>query len=501
MKMHPTLLNRGAARRAFALCLTIALIVTIAPAVQASDGWSDVDETYSDIRDTVFPVAGANTYVDTWLYPRGGGRRHVGVDLMTDKLTPLVAANSGCITYLDYGGPSSGNMLTLTDDDGWEYRYIHINNDSPGTDDGANPYEWAFFDGLEEGDCVERGQQIAYAGDSGNAEWAGSQLHYEIIRPDGIWINPFPQIAAAESVTPVEPTVPSEPTAPSAPSAPEKMPIPGVCLSEERSAPIGTPSDDSARGYWLLDSDGTVYAYDAPHFGDFTTEHVHATPVSMTATASGDGYWILDTAGKVYAFGDAEFFGDMTNIELKGPVRRLEPEPAGKGYWLVADDGGVFAFGEAKFLGSTGAMELESPIISMTANAQGDGYWLVGGDGGVFAFGAAAFRGSTGALALDSPIIDMAVSPDGRGYWLYAGDGGVFSFGVEFYGSAPGLGRCSLAPSVALRVSDTGSGYWIATEDGEVLQFGDAAHRGDSPELDSGATIVDMAIHHRNDPA
>jgi len=496
MEMHRKLLNRTSVRRATAVLLSLALITTFAPAAQASDGWSDVDETYAEIRVTVFPVAGDTTYVDTWLYPRGGGRRHIGVDLMTEKLTPLVAANAGCITYLDYGGPGRGNMLALTDTDGWEYRYIHINNDTPGTDDGANPYEWAFFGGLQEGDCVERGEQIAYAGDSGNAEWAGSQLHYEIIRPDGIWVNPFPQIEAADRLDPVVPETPAPPSAPDNP-----WPSSDVCLSDERTAPIGSPSDASARGYWLLDSNGTVYAYDAPHLGDFATRHVHATPASMTATASGEGYWIVDTAGKVYPFGDAEFFGDMSDAELNGPVRRLEPDPGGNGYWLVADDGGVFAFGEARFLGSTGAMDLESPIISMTATAEGDGYWLVGSDGGVFAFGSAEFRGSTGAIALDSPVIDMAVSPDGRGYWLYAGDGGVFSFGVEFYGSAPGLGRCSLAPSVALRVSDTGRGYWIATGDGEVLEFGDAAHRGDSPDLDPGVTIVDMAIHHVDNTA
>ena len=30
-------------------------------------------------------------------------------------------------------------MLILTGTDGWKYWYIHINNDTPGTDDGANP--------------------------------------------------------------------------------------------------------------------------------------------------------------------------------------------------------------------------------------------------------------------------------------------------------------------------------------------------------------------------
>ena len=461
----------GWRRHGRVVVVIVALIALAAPAL-ASDGWSNVDESDSSVREMVFPVVGDVYYVDTWLYPRGGGRRHLGVDMMTPKLTPLVAANDGCITYLDHGGPGGGNMLTITDDLGWRYRYIHINNDSPGTDDGANPYEWAFVGGLEQGDCVVAGQHIAYAGDSGNAEYTGSHLHFEVIRPDGNWINPYTQVEAATRVELSD------------------------CLPTERSAPTGAPSDASARGYWLVDGVGTVHAYDAPHFGDFATRDISATPASMTATASGEGYWIVDTDGQVHAFGDAEFLGDMRGVDLRGPIRRIEPDPKGGGYWLVGDDGGVFTFGNSAFHGSTGAMDLRAPVISMTATSEGDGYWLVAGDGGVFTFGEADFMGSTGAMTLDADVVDMAVSPDGRGYWLYAGDGGVFSFGVDFYGSVPGLGRCDIDPAVALRVSDTGLGYWIATESGQVLEFGDAAHYGDQPDLPDSVSVVDMAVHH-----
>ena len=464
---HHTQLLRGLAG-----VLAVVLFLTISPAA-ASDGWSDVDETDNQIREIAFPVAGPVNYIDTWLYPRGGGRRHLGVDMMTEKLTPLIAASTGCITYLDWGGPGGGNMLTLTDADGWQYRYIHINNDSPGTDDGANPYEWAFAGDLATDDCVQRGQHIAYAGDSGNAEYAGSHLHFEVIRPDGYWINPFNQVENAEHIDPVPP-----------------------CQPTERTAPVGSPVAESARGYWLLDSQGRVRAFDAPHLGDFVTDSIDATPASMTATTSGNGYWIVDTAGKVYSFGDAAFLGDMSDAQLNGPIRRIEPDPGGAGYWLVAADGGVFAFGDAQFHGSTGAIKLAAPVISMTSTSDGAGYWLVGSDGGVFAFGDAIFHGSTGNLALRADVIDTAVSPDGRGYWLYAGDGGVFSYGVEFHGSVPGLGRCNIAPAVALRVTDSGHGYWIATADGEVIEFGDAAHHGDALGEAEDMTIVDMAVHH-----
>ena len=118
--------------------MAVVLFLTISPAA-ASDGWSDVDETDNQIREIAFPVAGPVNCIDTWLYPRGGGRRHLGVDMMTEKLTPLIAASAGCITYLDWGGPGGGNMLTLTDADGWQYRYIHINNDSPGTGRWSEP--------------------------------------------------------------------------------------------------------------------------------------------------------------------------------------------------------------------------------------------------------------------------------------------------------------------------------------------------------------------------
>jgi murein DD-endopeptidase MepM/ murein hydrolase activator NlpD len=453
----------------------------------AADSWTNIDEFGETVRPITFPLGGDNYYTDTWLAARGSGRRHVAVDMMADKLVPIYAVRAGCITWLTYGGPGGGNMLTLTDADGWQYRYIHLNNDTPGTDDGANPYEWAFA--VNEGDCVSEGQLISYVGDSGNAEWVGSHLHLEIINPDGIWINPYHSVLAAESG-----------------NGSGSEPCSGVGTN-----PPHTPSDSSARGYWLVDSEGRVHAYNAPHHGDLTSIGVTTAPASMTATASGDGYWIVDVDGLVHAFGDATFHGDMRGWDLNGPVRRIEPHPSGNGYWLVADDGGVFTFGTAEFQGSLGDRILNAPVISMTTTTTGNGYWLVASDGGVFTFGDAEFLGSTANLQLNQPVIDMAVNPTGNGYWLYAADGGVFTFGsIGFHGSAPGTNRCDVAPSVALRPTNTGSGYWIATVAGEVLAFGDAKHHGDLPNLEVlaadakgddphvHATVVDLAIHHTN---
>jgi murein DD-endopeptidase MepM/ murein hydrolase activator NlpD len=144
------------------------------------------------VRDLTFPVDGEVTFVDSFGAPRSGGRTHQGIDLMGAKMTPLVAAADGTVTALRHDSTGlSGNSLTITDADGWKYVYIHINNDTPGSDDGANLFQHAFVPGLARGSKVIAGQRIAYMGDSGNAEDAGSHLHFELHQPDGTVLNPY----------------------------------------------------------------------------------------------------------------------------------------------------------------------------------------------------------------------------------------------------------------------------------------------------------------------
>ncbi len=491
-------------KRTWAVTAMLSIVAALSAPAAAWTGAPDtVVERGGEVRPIVFPVDGDNRYTDTWLSPRGGGRRHVGVDFMADKLTPVVAAADGCITRLRYPGPDTAgdNYLILTDDDGWEYRYLHLNNDSPGTDDGANDRDQAFHGGLQKGDCVVAGQRIAYVGDSGNAEHAGAHLHFELRRPDGLWINPTPSVDAALRQSLCRP----EPDGGGAEAGIERQDDDGSCLVPppapapapglrcgEPTVPDPTPSPASARGAWVLADDGTVSGLDAPHLGDLATLGVMTEPVAIRATPSGEGYWIVDARGEVHPFGDAEARGDMSGFELNGPVLELAPEPDGTGYWLVADDGGVFAF-DAPFLGSMGATPLNAPVISMAPTATGEGYFLVAADGGVFTFGDAPFLGSTGSMTLAAPVVSMAVHPDGSGYWLYAADGGVFSFGVDFHGSLPGLALCEEPTAVSLRVSGTGEGYWVLGDDGRTFGFGDARALP-AAELDDGATAIDLAV-------
>ena len=72
----------------------------------------------------------------------------------------------------------------------------------------------------------------------------------------------------------------------------------------------------------------------------------------VAATPSGDGYWIVGSDGGVFAFGDAEFHGSMGGEQLNEPIVGLTPTPSGGGYWLLGKDGGIFAFGDAEFYGA-----------------------------------------------------------------------------------------------------------------------------------------------------
>jgi hypothetical protein len=168
----------------------------------------------SEVRAITLPVhpdwAGQVRWTDTWGAPRSGGRSHLGVDMLGPKLIPLVAARSGTLTWGRFDN-DRGSVVRFRDADGWEYQYIHLNNDSPGTDDGAAICTETFSprlctgvgnDGLlRSGTQVVEGEVIAYLGDSGNAESSSPHLHFEIYEPvPGGWVepvNPTPSVDAA----------------------------------------------------------------------------------------------------------------------------------------------------------------------------------------------------------------------------------------------------------------------------------------------------------------
>lgn len=155
-----------------------------------------------------FPIAGARSgFEDSWGAPRDG-HRHIGQDLFAPKLTPLVAAFDGTV-YLWQNGISSAPhyALTLLGDNGYRLKYMHLNNDLPGTDNGQGGAGNAYAPGLQSGQRVTAGQFLGWVGDSGNAETTPPHLHFELWTQDGP-TNAYSSLRASTRLG--TPRVPSE---------------------------------------------------------------------------------------------------------------------------------------------------------------------------------------------------------------------------------------------------------------------------------------------------
>ena len=149
------------------------------------------------VREIVFPVNGSHSFSDDFGDPRSGGREHLANDILAKKMTPVVAAKEGVIRYIVIPEAPWGYALYLEDADGWQYRYLHLNNDTPGTDDHNGGPENAYAPGIARGTRVVAGQLLGWVGDSGNAESTGSHLHFEMWTPDHAAINPYESLLAA----------------------------------------------------------------------------------------------------------------------------------------------------------------------------------------------------------------------------------------------------------------------------------------------------------------
>ncbi len=147
-------------------------------------------------RDIAFPTDASLTFTDNYGDPRSS-HSHIGIDILGKKMTPLYAAADGRVSRIVIPEATYGYEIVLEDADEWSYHYIHVNNDTPGTDDGLGGPEHAYAPGIERGARVQKGQLIGWMGDSGNAETITSHLHFEIHQPNREPINPYPSLIAA----------------------------------------------------------------------------------------------------------------------------------------------------------------------------------------------------------------------------------------------------------------------------------------------------------------
>ena len=105
---------------------------------------------------------------------------------------PVVAVEDGSVQYWDSG--LGGCMLYLYGRSGTMYMYIHLNNDLTARNDNKGGCKQGISFTVPDGAKVTAGQQIAWNGDSGDAD-GNPHLHFEVWRGP-IWnggtrVNPL----------------------------------------------------------------------------------------------------------------------------------------------------------------------------------------------------------------------------------------------------------------------------------------------------------------------
>ena len=125
---------------------------------------------------SVFPAQGLCNYVDTWHAPRGGGRLHLGVDIIAAEGNLVYAAVDGTITklYTEGNDKLAGNGFRLTTADGTYFFYGHLRN---------------LADGITVGTKVKAGQVIGFVGHTGDTNTP--HLHFEVHPRGGDAVNPY----------------------------------------------------------------------------------------------------------------------------------------------------------------------------------------------------------------------------------------------------------------------------------------------------------------------
>jgi murein DD-endopeptidase MepM/ murein hydrolase activator NlpD len=117
--------------------------------------------------------------VDSWGNARSGGRRHEGIDIFAPKDTPVLSTTRGIVTHVGTNR-LGGQVLWILGPGLERHYYAHLNR----------------YADFREGDRVDAGDVIGYAGDTGNARGGPAHLHYGVYRY-GAAQNPYPRLLAA----------------------------------------------------------------------------------------------------------------------------------------------------------------------------------------------------------------------------------------------------------------------------------------------------------------
>lgn len=117
---------------------------------------------------------GITHFIDSWGFPRSGGRTHKGVDMFAAYGMPLYAVADGTVTRV-WNNRLGGLSIDLIDDRGDRYYYAHLSAAV-----------------ATAGQRVRAGDVIGANGDSGNARGTPPHLHWQYHPGNGPPVNPYP---------------------------------------------------------------------------------------------------------------------------------------------------------------------------------------------------------------------------------------------------------------------------------------------------------------------
>jgi len=149
-------------------------LLSLRPSASGGVSWPDTpdyspsESQPSGNRRWLWPARGVFTSPYGWRW----GRMHKGIDIANSVGTPVVAAQSGRVTFAGWNDGGYGYLVEITHEDGSRSIYAHHSRLL-----------------VQAGEEVAQGQQIGLMGSTGRS--TGPHLHFEIHAPGLGAINPM----------------------------------------------------------------------------------------------------------------------------------------------------------------------------------------------------------------------------------------------------------------------------------------------------------------------
>ena len=133
-----------------------------------------------------FPLQGAAGAIGSiWGDNRDGGkRRHEGIDIFAPKRTPVVAAADGYITGVTEGGLGGKVIWMKPSDKNVFLYYAHLDKQL-----------------VQPGQQVKKGEVLGLVGNTGNAKYTPSHLHFGVYTQNGP-VDPLPFVDRKQKIAP-----------------------------------------------------------------------------------------------------------------------------------------------------------------------------------------------------------------------------------------------------------------------------------------------------------